>query len=130
MSTDEMPEFKYDMENYDRPEDRSVLVDVKEGKVVDKKDVPYLEIIRAMAKKVGVEIAEPRKGCHHCYGRGYVGIDSKTKAPIPCSCLFRNRKPEEKVKDSVVQQTYTGWNRASKRKMAKNIRKEKNRRGL
>jgi hypothetical protein len=30
------------------------------------------------------------RSCHRCYGRGYVGIDSKTKYPVICQCVRKN----------------------------------------
>jgi hypothetical protein len=122
-------DFNYDGNVYDRPEDRSVLVDVKDGKALDNDKIPKLEIIKAMAKKTGTEISDPKKDCRHCNGRGYEYLDAKTHAPIPCVCLYRNRKQGQKAKDGMAGQYYGQWNRDTRRRMAKNLKRERNKKG-
>jgi hypothetical protein len=107
---------------YDLPEQREAFVDVEKGTVVDKKDIPPLEIIKAVANKQGIKLNLSAKGCHHCYDRKYIGFDSATKQPIPCSCLFRGRADDEKIKDNTAFATHT-FNRAKKREMRKNLKK-------
>ena len=51
-------------------------------------NITPMDVIRKLADKIGHEIKEPKSDCKKCYGRGYIGRDSKTKAPIPCSCIF------------------------------------------
>jgi len=31
--------------------------------------------------------AEPKKNCPKCYGRGFIGIDKKTRQRVPCKCI-------------------------------------------
>lgn len=114
-------EIKKYGQNYAAPENRDQFVDVEKGAVIDKKDIPPLEVIRAMAKRYGMEISDPNKGCQHCYGRGYVGKDIKTQAPIPCTCIYRGRTPKQKQDDAKATQIYGTWNREAKRKMKKVI---------
>lgn len=57
---------------------------------VEKEDLKLtpLQVIKGMAKTLGQEIGDPKSNCKHCYGLGYVGRDSESKAPIPCMCLY------------------------------------------
>jgi len=107
------------VDEYPIPEDRDEFLDVNQGKIIDKKDIKPFDIIKAWAKKFGTPICEPNSGCHKCYGRGYSGFDSKTKAPIPCGCIFRKNNIVQKSDNFVSDQKYNGWNRAKKRKMMK-----------
>lgn len=85
------------------------LFDKETGTVVEKKDVDPWELIKTVAKSSNVTLREPRKGCHKCYGRGWVGKDSKTQQPIPCNCVF---EPKE-LKEQPIQI----WNHSTKRAM-------------
>ena len=110
-------------QTYDLPENRDAFVDVEKGAVVDKKDIPHIEIIKEMAKRFNVNIRNPNSGCKHCYGRGYSAIDAKTQAPIPCTCLFRDRTELQKYQEMMVSQGLIKMNHDAKRKMQKNIRR-------
>ncbi len=35
---------------------------------------------------IGIQL--PKPSCKHCNGRGYTGIDTATKSPIPCNCIY------------------------------------------
>lgn len=37
-------------------------------------------------------VVQAKRGCRHCYGRGYAGWGEDRK-PIPCRCILR-RKPQ------------------------------------
>jgi len=111
-------------QKYDDPQAVDKFVDVKQGTVVEKENIPKIEVIRAIAKKYGIEIDNPRPGCHHCHGLGYIGLDYKTKAPVPCSCLYRSRDVKQKHQDFIAQQGAV-WNRQKKRMMAKTMKKQR-----
>ncbi len=107
-------------EKYVRPEVESKFVDVTKGEVVEKSEIPEIEVIKAIAKKVGVTISDPKKDCKSCYGRGKIGNDAKDHHPIPCPCLFRNSTDQaQKYREAMASQIYAGMNREKKRQMAK-----------
>lgn len=108
---------------YAAPKDRDEFVDVEKGEVVDKKDIPPIEIIKEWAKRCNVPISDPNKSCKHCYGRGYSGTDAATHAPIPCSCLFRGRTAKEKYDETQRSQSMIKLNHESRRRMKKEIHK-------
>ncbi len=109
---------KYETD-YTLPKPSEVFIDTHSGEVVNKNSISDIDVIEAMAVKNGVNIAKPKKGCKHCYGLGREGYDSKTKAPIPCRCLFRKASKEEKNSNSAASSIYNGWNREMKRRMGK-----------
>lgn len=84
---------------YDVPDSADKFVDTKDGSVLDKKDLTPFQMIKAIAKQNNHSIKDPKDGCSKCYGRGYEGIDSETKMPIPCRCLFRGKTKTEKDAD-------------------------------
>jgi len=107
---------------YELPEQKEEFIDVSKGAIIDKKDISPLEIIKAVANKNGMKLNLSARGCRYCFDRKYVGFDSITHAPIPCSCLYRGRTLEEKQKDLTAWSTHT-FNRAKKREMKKGMRK-------
>ena len=113
-------------QQYAAPEDRDQFVDVEKGQVLNKDDIPPLEVMKALAARYKLEISDPSKGCGHCYGRGYTGKDLKTGAPIPCNCLFRGRDAKKKYDDMQAAQVYGRWNRKQRRQMEKTISKNRN----
>jgi hypothetical protein len=96
--------------------DATAYVDPKTGKVLARDQLTPWQMIEGVCAKLKTEIKEPKKGCRSCWGRGYIGIDSKAKTPIPCQCIFVDHKA---VKDA--QKTGMGYKfgRAMKRKLAK-----------
>ena len=61
-----------------------------DGKILTKEDaeITPFGVIKAMAEKLGQTINDPKTGCKKCMGRGYIGRDSATKSPIPCTCIY------------------------------------------
>lgn len=75
-------------EKYDSPKEREVELEVE-------KSIMILEQIKQTAKENNIPIQDPNPNCRKkgCYGRGYTGVLTTTKQPIPCSCIFpKNRK--------------------------------------
>jgi hypothetical protein len=107
---------------YELPVQKEEFVDIEKKSVVDKKDISPLEIIKAVANKNGIKLYLGATGCKYCYDRKYIGFDSLTHAPIPCSCLYRGRSSEEKRNDAVAFNTHT-FNREKKRQMKKGLKK-------
>jgi hypothetical protein len=106
---------------YDIPDNADTFVDTKDGSVVKKEDMTPFQIIKAIAKQNNLNIKDPSKSCKHCYGRGYESIDSATKMPIPCRCLFRGKTDQEKMSEAMYDsKKNTGRiSRQQKRKMRK-----------
>ena len=118
-----MEEIKNYGNEYNDIKDDVVVVDTASNSVVDAKDLTPWQVIKMTAEKMGVSIKEPntRNHCKHCHDRGYMGFNSKTKEPIPCSCIFT----KEQKKDDVPIK----MNREQRRRMykvfQKNNRKKK-----
>lgn len=110
-------------QSYALPENRDAFVDVEKGQVVDKKDIPPLEVIRAMAKRLNIKLSDPAKNCPKCFERGYVGIDA-SNTPIMCQCLFRHLTPQEKMQAMQAGNVHSKFNRAKRRQMEKNLKKK------
>jgi hypothetical protein len=110
-------------QTYEPPKNRDEFVDVEKGAVIDKKDIPPIEIIKEMAKRYNVPISDPNKSCNKCYGRGYSGLDAATQAPTPCSCLFRGRTAKEKYDEMQRSQGMVKMNHDARRRMKKEIHK-------
>lgn len=93
--------------------------------VVENKPKTVFDVMKLQADAMGFMIRDPKKNCNKCYGRGYVSMDSKTKQPIPCKCIFPPLTHEEKLKndDMANKISMTNMNRESKRRMEKTFRK-------
>lgn len=48
------------------------------------------------------EEPKPKPNCKWCYGRGYIGINTKTKEEIPCGCILKQvEKNARKLKAKI-----------------------------
>ena len=56
-----------------------------------------MDVIRSMAEKLGQDIKDPNPSCKKCQGRGYIGRDAETKAPLPCKCIYHNYNSNENL---------------------------------
>jgi len=110
---------------YEIPENADAFVDMGDGRVVKKEDMQPFDIIKTIAKQNGTDIQNPKKSCKHCYGRGYEGIDSETRMPIPCRCLFRGRSDKEKANELLYDSNKLNHriSRLQKRQMARMLRR-------
>jgi len=106
---------------YDIPDNADTFVDTKDGSVVKKEDMTPFQIIKAIAQQNSLSIKDPSKSCKNCYGRGYESIDSATKMPIPCRCLFRGKTDQEKMAEAMYDSKKNNGriSRQQKRKMRK-----------
>jgi len=93
-----------------------VLIDKNKQEVVDPSKLSPWELIKLAAAKFKIELKEPRKGCKHCYGRGYIGFRPDSPQPIPCNCVF----DREKIQQSAGQNKL---NRQQSRKLARKMAK-------
>lgn len=85
-----------DTSGYQLPEQKSIVLDLAQNKVLDSKDFSHIQMIYMTAKEKGIKIKEfpinengaIDSGCRKagCYGRGYKGFAGNI--PIPCDCLF------------------------------------------
>jgi len=120
-------------QQYDLPEVEDKFLDTGKGEIIDKSDLTPFDVIKSVAQQTGNEVHDPKKGCRHCYGRGYIGIDSSTKSPIPCSCIFPAKTPNEKMQESLYDgQKYFRPNRKQRRRMQQFMKRQlkKNRANL
>lgn len=109
-------------EKYDLPDSADAFIETGEGKIINKEDLSPFEIIKAVAKENGTEIKDPVKNCSHCHGRGFEGVDTDTKMPIPCRCLFRGRNNDgDDLYDS--NKLNKRISRVQKRRMAKVLKR-------
>ena len=109
-----------DYKGFDNVND--VYINTPDG-VIDTDDLSItpLDVIKATAKKIGQELCHPKPNCKHCHGRGYIGRDSKTKAPIPCKCIQPNFNSLES--QSVYMKTKKK-SRLERRKQTRELKKK------
>jgi len=110
---------------YDTPDDADAFVETGEGKVIKREDMTPFEIIKSIAKENGTELKDPKESCRYCYGRGYEGLESVTKSPVPCRCLFRGKTKKEKESESAYDSGKINRKitRSQKRAMARMLKK-------
>jgi len=109
-------------EKYDLPDNADAFVETGEGKIINRENLSPFEIIKAIAKENGTEIKDPAKNCSHCHERGFEGVDTITKMPIPCRCLFRGRNDEgDALYDA--NKLNKRISRAQKRRMARVLKR-------
>ncbi len=81
----------------------------------------YKEIQRA-AKELGIALKEPKVNCRKCFGRGWIGYNTATNKPIPCSCIL----PKETDDREVGGFHYRARNRQERRlAMKQDLKKDK-----
>ena len=95
----------------------------KNNQPLSKEDVAItpMQVIKGMARNLGQTINDPKPSCKHCHGRGYIGRDSESKAPIPCSCFYPS---ENKGYYSYMLQRAKHMNRAERRNWERNLKKQ------
>jgi len=82
-----MENLNFDV-NYNEIEAQEVFVDDSDKVITQKElNITPFDVIKATAQQLGQEIVDPTPGCKHCLGRGYIGRNADSKAPIPCSCI-------------------------------------------
>ena len=117
-------------DDYEIPTAEPIII-ADDGSVVTESDLvtPFM-VMKSLAEKVGAQINDPSPSCKHCYGRGYVGRDSDTKAPIPCTCIMvnRDRKSEEDELNKLKHMSRSerrSWERTMKKYMSKQQKSSK-----
>lgn len=106
-------------QQYDKVENVEVVFDGNDNPI-DKKDLQLtpLQVIKGMARTLGQDINDPKPNCKRCYGRGYTGRDSESKAPIPCLCMYSK---DVIASNNHVQSRMHHKNRAERRKAQKHM---------
>jgi len=111
---------------YDAPETSEGIIDTKTGETKKAEDVTPFDVIKTVAEQSGIEIRDPRKGCKHCYGRGYIGRLVETQQPIPCNCITIPKTATEKETEEYNTRSMTGGgklNREQRRRQLKYFRR-------
>ena len=83
--------------------------------------VTPFDVIKKHAEMLGQDINDPKPNCKDCYGRGYIGRDSVTKAPIPCRCIhadFSNAQNQNMANRMI------GMSRKERRKLQRQYMKQ------
>lgn len=115
---------------YDAPETKEAVIDLNTNQVIDKESLTPFQAIKLVAKQNQLDIVDPNPNCKYCYGRGHLGIEQITKTPVPCSCIFPKRNPNQKGNDQIVDAKFFNGNpklnRQQKRKLEKQIKALKN----
>lgn len=62
------------------------VIDINAG-TGERVELSPLEKIKFAADRFGISLNDPNPSCKKCFGRGYLGVDSKTGIPIACSCI-------------------------------------------
>ena len=113
--------FGADIENYNLPERKEVVLDVAGQKVIDTKDLSPIEMIEMTAKETGIRIKPFSKkngvvdtGCRKsgCYGRGYTSFTDNV--PNPCTCLFY-KEDRDKNKNALNRKIVRSFQKISKK---------------
>ena len=114
-------------QNYELPELADKFIDTSKGELIDKSKLSDFDVIKAVAKQKGVAIRNPRSGCKKCYGRGYIGWDNKTKAPIPCNCIYPAKTEDQKMQEHNIDKKNApvNFNRKTYKQLRKLIKAEK-----
>jgi len=119
-------EFEDDSEGYGDqyvgPAKRESFID-EQGNVIDKSDVTPLDVIKLTAQEANITIKDPAPSCKRCYGRGYTGIESKSRQPRPCSCIYPPRCPNDEANENIYDAMHINAspNREQRRRMKKNM---------
>lgn len=111
-------------QQYEMPEDKDGFIDESTGEIIEKKDLKPIDVIKAVAKQMGQTINDPNPKCSKCFGRGFTARDSKTKVPIPCTCIYPPKTMEEKQNDKNIGNKFASMLRKQKRRMMRAISNE------
>lgn len=128
---DENLEENYD-QSYNVPKDQDAFINTKDGQVINRDDLSPLQIIQAIAQKSGIEINDPKPSCKSCHGKGYTGIDSETRSPIACKCIYskedlkkQKEEPSFKINRNIKRRFESLAKRQEKKKKRNEIKKQK-----
>lgn len=106
--------------SYDNLDVEEVIIN-GESEVIKADEVTPFDVIRKMAEGLGQTINEPKANCKECYGRGYIGRDSESKAPIPCRCIYNDF---DSAQNTAMYNKTRPVSRAQRRQMERNFKKQ------
>jgi hypothetical protein len=115
-----------DTGKYRLPEQKSIVLDLANNKIIDSKDFSHIEMIYLTAKEKGITLKQfevkngfINSGCRKqgCYGRGYSGFAGNI--PIPCTCLFEDKKNIDSDGYSVNRQIIKNHEKFMSKEMSK-----------
>jgi len=90
-------------EEYAKVNAKEELVDIESGNVIDKEKLTTLDYIKAISKKMGIELVDPDPSCKFCLGRGHTNFIEKPKSSedlIPKNRAERRRLEKENLKNN------------------------------
>jgi len=115
---DEHNDLMFDASQYNQiPKAESLILDPATNEIKGESELTPWEKMVQSAETYGIKINDPKENCKKCYGRGYIGIDTNTRLPIPCKCIFPPATPEQKMQE--LMQPPQFMNRAMKRRIEK-----------
>lgn len=83
-----------------------------------------MDLFRHFAASMNTELKDPKPGCKKCYGRGYTAIDTKSKYPVPCRCIFKSQDLNRRDAETMTKMLQNvNLNRTQKRAQEKWARK-------
>jgi len=105
---------------YNSPSAEPVIV-TTDGSVITENDIvtPF-QVMKSLSEKIGSVINDPNPSCKSCYGRGYIGRDSSSKAPIPCRCILPKNDISDGERELLNMKTMS---RAQKREYDRMMKK-------
>jgi len=108
--------------DYNEITNEEMYIDPQSRTIYEKDElhITAFDVIKATAEKLGQVVNDPNPNCKHCQGRGYVGRDASSKAPIPCQCIYT---PEAKEKAADIYKKTRKLSRSEKRKHERLYRK-------
>ena len=114
-------------QEYNPIKKQEVFVDETNAIVTEEElGITPLDVIRKVAESIGQELCDPNPGCKKCAGRGYIGRNAETKAPIPCSCIQPNFDSAENV---AMYNRTRKYSRKERRQLDRDNRKKSKKRG-
>ena len=119
----------FNSNEYNAPSTEVVHMNTSSGVLeeVEEKEITPWETLQNASELFGIEIKEPEDGCKKCHGRGYVSIDTDSKMPVGCECIF-----DESVLGSIdsipdMPNPPAKLSRVERRKMQRKLDKERRR---
>ena len=112
--------------NYDDIDKEKVFIDTENDTIINNDDlyITPFDVIKQTAEALGQTISEPKKNCKHCNGRGYIGRDADTKAPIACKCIYTDY---DDVHNQMIYNNFKKLSRKERRKLERENKKRKKR---
>lgn len=107
--------------NYQAPEVKGGVLNTLTNEIADPDKIDAWDVIVHMSKIMDIEIQDPKSGCRHCFGRGWIGRDTKTRHPVPCSCIYPPKTEAQKHEENAYMNkvAMANMNRSQRRRVEK-----------